>query len=263
MPFAEAWAWLRAELKEETAALRPIAAADRLLDRLLDWAAPDAALTVYDRRCRPLKLARNEASLDGDIHLKSVIRGKRKTVSGDSISFTDYITVVCGFDNDYERAADGTWVEAGVSVTGCADTVGHRLSEVTETAAWYGGATVTLFAKCVARREEEQRCGDGSTRVCSSCERIGMEVDSRDGRFHSAIGAVTARAPAGPEPFDCAIPCPRDERGATLQRVSAALAGVEMLQTGLEDHPTLFRTRAACRDYAKRHRMTAEERAPW
>jgi len=262
MPIAEAWAWLRAELPEETSRLRPIEETDALLERLLAWAAPDATFDVFDRSCRKLALTRNEASLDGAIHLETVVRGKTKTVSGDSIGFDNYITVVCGFDNEYERTAAG-WVETGASATGCADTIGRRLSEVTDTAAWYGGATVTISLKCVHRREHDQRCLDGSTRTCATCERIGMEVDSRDGHFHSEIAGATAHLPAGSEPVDCAVPCPEDARGDSLPRVNAALLDVELLQVGLEDHPTLFRTRAACRAYAKRHRMTADDKTQW
>ncbi|MCK9459843.1 MAG: hypothetical protein M0R80_09425 [Proteobacteria bacterium] len=48
-----------------------------------------------------------------------------------------------------------------------------------------------------------------------------------------------------------------------MERVKAALADVELLKTGLEEHPTLFRTRAACRAYSKKHKMTFEDRAQW
>jgi len=262
MTFDEAWAWLRAELPEETSRLRPLETADGLLDRLLGWAAPDATINVFDRSCRRLALTRNERSLDGPIHLKTLVRGKTKTVSGDSIGFDRYITVVCSFENMYERTAAG-WVETGASATGCADTVGHGLSEVSDTAAWYGGATVTISPKCILRREQEQRCVDGSVRTCATCERIGMELDSRDGHFHSAIAGVMAHLPPEPTPTDCAIPCPEDARGEALARVNAALGKVQLLQTGLEEHPTLFRTRAACQAYAKRHKMTADDRAQW
>ena len=262
MPFDEAWAWLRAELPEETAKLRPIEEADGLLDRLLAWAAPDETFDVYDRSCRKLELTRNERSLDGPIHLKTVVRGKSKTVSGDSIGFDWYITVVCSFENEYERTASG-WVETGASATGCADTVGGRLSEVTDAAAWYGGATVAISLQCVHRREQEQRCLDGAVRVCATCERIGIEADSRDGHFRSAVGGATAHLPPGKEPVDCAVPCPPDARGETVARVNAALSGVELLQIGVEEHPTLFRTRAACREYSKRHKLTAEDKAQW
>ncbi|MCK9459844.1 MAG: hypothetical protein M0R80_09430 [Proteobacteria bacterium] len=108
MTFAEALAWLRAELPEESARLRPFEEDDGLLDRLLDWAPPEGTIDVYDRSCRKLELTRNESSLDGSIHLKTVTRGRTKTVSGDSISFAGYVTVVCGFQNEYERTASGS-----------------------------------------------------------------------------------------------------------------------------------------------------------
>jgi len=262
--FAEAWAWLRAELSEETSRLRPIEETEGLLDRLLAWAAPDATFNVFDRSCRKLELTRNERSLDGPIHVKTVVRGKTKTVSGDSIGFDNYITVVCSFENEYERTAAG-WVETGASATGCADTVGYRLSQVTDTEAWYGGATVKISPKCILNREQEQRCLDGSTRVCTECKRIGIDVASQgpDAAFRGVVAAAEARVPPGPEPVDCAVPCPQDERGAKAERVRAALADVGLLQTGLEEHPTLFRTRAACREYSKRHKMTADDRAQW
>lgn len=263
MPLAEALAWLRAEVLEESARLRPIEENDGLLDRLLAWAPPEGTVDVYDRSCRKLELTRNESSLDGSIHLKTVTRGRTKTVSGDSISFAGYVTVVCGFQNEYERTAGG-WEEAGGWATGCAEWLGHLLSEVTDTEAWYGGAAVTISLKCIHRREQEQRCSDGSTRTCATCEQVGVETESHDGHFFRAMAGGTAvHLPPAGEPVDCSNPCPTDDRGDALPRVNAALAKVELLQTGLEEHPTLFRTRAACRAYSGKHKMTREDRAQW
>ncbi|MBI4701883.1 MAG: hypothetical protein HY744_12145 [Deltaproteobacteria bacterium] len=257
---AEAWVWLRAELPEEASRLRPFDPTEDLLGRLLGWAAPGKTIDVYDRSCRRLRLVRDDASLNGTIHEKTVTRGKTKTESGESIELGDHITLLCGFSHGYERTRDG-WRENAVSATGCAAAVGHRLSQVTDTAAWYGGELVSIAVKCTLRTQREQRCRDGSVRTCTSCEELRMEVASPASR--TAWGSAQARASAGPSPVDCAAPCPPDEKGTRLAQVNAALAGVKLLQVGMESHPTLFRTRAACLAYASTHAMSAADRPPW
>lgn len=261
MTFDEAWAWLREQLPEATANLRP-AGDDRRLDELLSWAAPDGTITLYDRACRKLALTRNERSLDGDIHVKEIVRGNTRTVSGESISFGWTITVLCGFDNEYQRTETGAWQETASSATGCATTVGHNLSEVTGTEVWYGGAALQLSAVCVMRHEKTQRCLDGSQQTCSSCERLGLEIESSDLHHRTTTAVGATRMFAGPEPVDCPA-CPADERTTKLAAVNAALKGAALERVDLERHPTLFRTRAACRAYRKRHKISASERSLW
>lgn len=261
MTFDEAWAWLGEELPEETAELRVVD--DALLEELLAWAPPDGAITAYDRRCRPLRLFRNEASLDGDIHVKTRVRGKRKTVSGESISFSWYIEVVCGFDNEYERGANGEWEEVGASATGCADTVGFGLSSVTGTAAWYGGALVDASVECGQTREMAQRCLDGSGRTCSSCGKLALRLRSRQPRYGVGSARSAVRVSAPEERVDCSVPCPADELTPRIPALNAALKGASFAQIGLDGHPVLFRTRAACRAYRKRHRIPAGELDVW
>ncbi len=253
---------LGAALPDETADLRP-SRDDGRLERLLAWAPADGTVTVFDRACRPLRVARNERSLDGDVHVKAIVRGRTKTVSGDTIELGWDVTLVCGFDVTYERNASGRWVETASGATGCADTVGHALSEVTDTAAWWGGASVAVAVKCGHRREEVQRCLDGSERTCATCERLAIELDSPEGRFHTASAVTAVRIPAGAGPVDCALLCPADARGAKIAAANAALAGADLEQVGLEKHPTLFRTRAACRAYRARHAIPASELATW
>jgi hypothetical protein len=261
MTFDEAWTWLGTELPDDTAELRLVD--DGLLEKLLAWAPPDGGVTVYDRRCRPLRLFRNETSLDGSIHVKTKVRGKRKTVSGESISFSWYIEVVCGFDNEYERGANGAWEEVGASATGCADTIGFSLSEVTATAAWYGGAMVDLQVRCGHTREIAQRCLDGSERTCASCGRLALRIRSHQSHYGVGSASSSMRTAAPGERTDCSIPCPADVLTPRVPAVNAALEGVELEQIGLEKHPTIFRTRAACREYRKRHRIPAGELDPW
>jgi hypothetical protein len=71
------------------------------------------------------------------------------------------------------------------------------------------------------------------------------------------------RIAAPEERVDCSIPCPADELTPRIPAVNAALKGVELEQIGLEKHPTIFRTRAACRDYAKRHRIPSDQLDVW
>lgn len=256
----DAWAWVRTERPEEAAHLRPSAAAAQL-ERLLAWAQPGGTVTVFDRACRPLRLTRNEATLDGDIHVRTRVLGDRKTVHGDSIAFGHGITVTCGYDLDYERTRGGKWRQAGVAATGCDTTIGHQLSEVTATAAWYGGTAVTVQVSCTSRREEAQRCLDGSTRTCAACDRIGLDVQSRESGHGSA--GVALRVPASGAPVDCSTPCPPDVRSAKVAAVNVALRGASLERIGLERHPTLFRTRAACEAYREQHEIPPRDLAQW
>lgn len=263
MTIDEAWAWVRAALPEESGDLRLLEESEDPLDRLLGWIEPGATAVVFDRLCRKLTLTRNEASLDGALGVRAERRGKTKLVSGEAIRFDHFITLLGGFMREYERDA-GSWEEVGAMGSGCLDYLGHRLSEVTDTQAWYGGAAVTISLVCRQRREAEQRCHDGTTRVCTFCERIGLSIRSLERHFMvSTVGGASTRTPAGPDLTDCTVLCPPDERVDEFTTLNASLEKAKFLLTDIEEHPTLFRTRAACREYRKRHRLAAEDHAQW
>ncbi|AKV01888.1 hypothetical protein AKJ09_08551 [Labilithrix luteola] len=260
MTFDEAWAWLSAELPKDTASLRP-SRDDGRLERLLAWAPPGGTTTVFDRACRPLKVARNEGSLDGDVHVKTVVHDRTKTVSGDTIELGRDITLVCGFDFTYERDASGKWVKTVVSATGCATTIGHSLSEVTDAEAWYGSAPARIEVKCSSRLETRQRCLDGTERTCSKCTRVAIELDG-PGHLRIPGGCAVLGPGRRPEPADCAVACP-DDLGAKIATVNAALSGATFEEFRLESHPTLFRTRSACLAYRRLHAIPRDQLETW
>jgi hypothetical protein len=66
-----------------------------------------------------------------------------------------------------------------------------------------------------------------------------------------------------PEPVDCTVPCPLDERAAKLAAVSVALKDAAFEQVGLDKHSVLFRTRAACWAYRQHHRIVPGELDVW
>lgn len=239
----EAWAWLRSELPAETANFRM--ADDHALGALLAWAPVDGTITAFDAGCRPLKLARGESSLDGDINVHTTITGSTKAVSGESISFGRRVTVTCGFDQTYERA-DGGWSLVQQGATGCDHDLGHRLSGVSDDAASYDAVDAEIQIHCAARHERVQQCSNGTSRTCSSCDRIGFDVSSREGHSRGVSPRVLMHDPAPGQTVDCAQPCPPDDRAAKIGPANAALAQAP-LETIRADHPLLFRTMAACR----------------
>ena len=256
MTFDEAWAWLRTELPEKTASLRP-ARDDGRLERLLAWAPPSATITVYDRACRPLKVSRHEHALAGEVNVRTAVRGRTKTVSGDTAQFGSHVFLSCGFDVTYERDASGKWVQTATGATGCASFPSDSLSEVTDAAAWYGARPVQKAeVKCGIARQETQRCRDGSERTCSTCQRLSLALHFVDpgtrGEYAlSASSRVQLQTSVPGQPVDCALPCPVDERSAKVAAANAALQLGKLERIGLEAHPTLFRTLAACRAYRR------------
>jgi hypothetical protein len=248
MDAAAAWAWLRSELPSETASFR-LDDDGQALGSLLAWAPANGTVTAFDGTCRPVQLARNEATLDGDIDVHTKIAGSTKSVSGDSISFGTRVTMTCGFDQTYERA-DGGWALVQQSATGCDQDVGHRLSGVSADAASYDAVDAELENHCGARRDVAQHCSDGTSRTCSSCERLAFDVSSREGHFHEAKGTIVAKDAKATESVDCSRPCPPDERGANIGPANAALARAR-LETIRPERPLLFRTIAACRAWPR------------
>lgn len=258
----EAWQWLRAKLPEETAKLRPDESRANI-DKLLAWAPGEVSTVVFDRACRPLTLTRNETTLDGDVNETTTIEGNTKTVHRDGIAFGFDITVVCGSDTIYERNAGGAWVESGGSATGCAHSLGHNLSDVRDGEVWYSAEQVTLTVACSSRHEREQLCTDGSTRTCAACTAASVDIKRQRGlgqtSRHGTIGVREGKAAA----VDCSTPCPVDELSPMIAAANAALADKAFEQLGYEQHPTLFRDRAACTAYRRKHVIAKDQVDVW
>ena len=250
MAATEALAWLRSELPSETADLR-FADDDHVLDELLAWAPAGQTITAFDEDCHAIQLTRNERTLDGPFHVRTTTTPTAKTISTDSISFGRGVTLTCGSDKRYERT-NGGWTLASESATGCDQTVGHRLSEVTADTASYDGVDAEITIHCGVRHDRARRCSDGVTRTCSTCDGVALDIASREGGFKkSAPSAITA-APAGADVVDCSMPCPIDVRSAKIARANVALAHAH-LATTRPTHPLLYRTLAACRARPRAH----------
>lgn len=242
----DAWIWVITKLPEEKERFtRP----RDLVPKLLAWGKK---LTVYDRACRPLRVTNTGEALVGVINVEAHLEGAFKKVHSDELVFDSSVTAVCGSDETYERQG-GRWVLVASGGTGCAQQLGHLLSRVTPTEAWYGGESAKVELVCASRTTERQTCTDGSTRTCSTCSQL-------------ALGYTAAGHTIGIEPsvrgVDCSQPCAPDELGAMLLELNAALTGAEFMKLDLEPHPTLFRTLEACQAYRRRHRVAKDELAP-
>lgn len=242
----DAWTWVITKLPEEKGRF---AQTDHLVPKLLAWGRK---LTVFDRACRPLKVTNTGEALVGIINVEAHREGPYRKVHSDELVFDSSVTAVCGSDETYERQG-GRWVLVASGGTGCAQQLGHLLSRVTPTEAWYGGASAKVELVCASRTTERQTCTDGSTRTCSTCSQL-------------ALGYTAAGHTIGIERsvrgVDCSQPCAPDELGAKLLELNAALTGAEFMTLDLEPHPTLFRTLEACQAYRRRHRVAKDELAP-
>jgi hypothetical protein len=103
----------------------------------------------------------------------------------------------------------------------------------------------------------------GKAKACERCEEWKVRAHSLESNFgisrHPSVRRVTL-----PPANDCDSPCAVNPPPPDVQRANEALRGREFLYTiDWNDHPLVFRTKAACRAYRKIHRFTADDLDFW
>ena len=268
MTAAEAWDWVRSMLDPKDAADLRVTDEDAVLKQLLAWAPTDAPITIYDRACRPLELVRSKEVLTGDIHAHTSTEGRTKEVAGDTIWVGRHV-ILSGYDQTYERGKDGKWVLTGGRGRFCTRSDG-RLSKVTNTEAWWGAESGRVTVECNGYDGHRQRCADGSERVCKTCDRLTLvfrgdpDYECRPLSGGSLTGMVSRiSSPAPVMQPDCTLPCSHDTFADKIAAANEALQHVSFTLGGREKHPSLFRSRAACRSYKKQHIIPKDQLERW
>ena len=259
--FAAEWAWIRGRYPD-AALYRPVENEDALLGELLSWAQPQAKTTIYDRACRPIRVERTDDQLYGLYNRQTQVRGSFKDVHTGELLLDQRIVVTDGFSESYRRGRNGRWQLEIAGAMGEAHTVGLLLSNVTSDAAWYNGELVRLRIACTKRLEEESPCTSGGSRKCVRCLEWGIHPSSMEPGYGRArhVPQTTAQAT---EAIDCTAPCRSDILPQEGRRAQAALRGHPFVVDGLEEHPFLFRTRKACRQYRRAHRIPPDVLRTW
>lgn len=248
------WAALRAQFPE-LAEHQPHDA-EAPLRTLLSWVPEHTTRTLYDQACRPiLRVGRDETGrLQGSVLQTRERTGDRKTEHWDGVAIGADIDLLCGSTIESERGRDGRWQQRASSATGCATTGPRHLYKVSESAAWYGEPSYGLERVVLSRHTRRQACRDGAERTCSFDVHGFAPADGA--RPRSAIGVS-----ASERDVDCRQPCVSSNLEAASQAgwTFQGLAFRKAIVAPENQHPTLFRTLEACRDYRARHPIAQ----PW
>jgi hypothetical protein len=116
--------------------------AQRILPRLLRWAAPTGRTTVFDLACRAIPVTRYKKELSGETPTP---RGMRDSSKG--VSFSAWVELTDIGHVDHGRA----------TVLGLLQTVESELSRVTNDAAWYGGEHPLIFRSRAACQDYRRK----------------------------------------------------------------------------------------------------------
>jgi hypothetical protein len=231
----------------DLARFRPLDLGPAPLDALLSWAGPRGA-TVYDERCRPIRVERDGRELAGDRVTRVSFEDGYKRVDAEDLRFGRQRAVLGPGHTLYARKA-GRWVEAGGGGCGCAEYPSGMLTRVTRNVAWYGSGIVTLRLACASCSETVTPCTDREgERVCRKCRSTWTQsfpVDPAVGVGYPGILTARVRTP----PADCSAPCEPDELGTRIENVNRILGKREFLDPDDRGKPGLFRTKEACRKY--------------
>jgi hypothetical protein len=246
----------------EAAEYREAQAARVPLQDLLNWAPPGRATTIYDRACRPIRIGRRDDAFHGLVNKQTSVEGNSRNEHADEVLLGARIVVTCGIDKHYRRGWHGQWVNDRTGFTGCVNPVGLRLSKVTSDAAWYNDQVVRLYIACTANLDEEMPCAGGGSRKCTRCLEWGIHATSLEQKYGMgrSVPTVTGKATM---PVDCSSPCPSMDLPDGSKDMQDALEGRKFLVEGPEEHPFLFRTRAACMRYWRQHPIPADEQRVW
>lgn len=235
------------------------------LQKLLAWIPKGKTGSVYDRRCRRIRVTRQAQVLQGRRATGRSISGKSMTISHDGYTFDSRILLTDGGTDSYKRRGR-KWVKVGGSAHGCANNVGLVLSKVTAGSAYYDAALVSLYVACGAPIYHKQHCQRGGQRDCRSCSSWTIQMKSRMyghryGRTRSPT--VTVGLPSAPRPVDCRKPCPSKAKYQAAKDLARFLRGRRFLHRSSPDHPYLFRSKKACRSYRKRKKISKDELNVW
>lgn len=119
------------------------------------------------------------------------------------------------------------------------------LLQMDETLALYGGVPVSARALCQHTVEHEQRCVDGTARLCAGCERMAVQLTSHAHNVGFGTIESTRSRLVDPGVADCSTPCPADGLGDTITRINDVL-GSRTLYRSTRSTVQLFRTKEAC-----------------
>jgi hypothetical protein len=231
---------------------------------LLSWAEPGDSVTVFDRACQPAVVTRHDDDqFWGNLTRKVIRSGGTIRESYDQISIGFRLNEFGCNHVEYERNAAGQWAVVASQGFGCWDIIGRALSQVKDDAAWYDAAMVRLSIDCSRKVVEETACANGKTKACERCEEWKVRAHPLESNFgisrHPSVRRVTL-----PPSNDCGSPCAVETPPPDVQRANEALRGREFLYIiEYNEHPLVFRTKAACQGYRKIHRFSADELDFW
>ncbi|MFT3927715.1 MAG: hypothetical protein QM778_34625 [Myxococcales bacterium] len=255
------WAWIKARFQGGDS-YDPASREDPL-QRLLAWVPPGRAATIFDRACRPLRVWRKGAALEGYARRTQHIVGNTKTVLIQRLTIDHFFEIQDADYTMYERQAGGGWHETESLGGGYASQrIGSALFAVHHDAAWFDESLVDLRVACDAVREEVSQCERGATRTCSLCTHWALHASTNEP--DRGIGFHIRRIRSEAKGQGCDLPCSADDPPADVVRANTTLAKMSFPYLGFADgHPHLFRTRAACRRYRSQHTIEEDELYLW
>ena len=160
------WTWVRSRFAVFPKDVLPAAAVPVAMEALLAWVPPDHEGILFDRACRPIHVHRDlygrEPVLVGEVHVQVSHEGIRRERRSNQVMFWDAIFA-------YSSGPYG-WFQP----------IGGRLSRVTEDAAFWNDAWMSIGPDC-ARRIAEQRACDGGVVRCERCAEWRFVPKSVDG----------------------------------------------------------------------------------
>jgi len=258
---AKQWKEAREEV-EELKRYRPLFLKPTPLDELLAWVPEGKKVQLFDEKCHPVKLERNEGVLTGPVDVKTKISKGVKSVHFKTGHFGLNVAYTGPSSTSYIRNKKGQWIRNSSGGIGSLESRAGALNRVTKNAAYYGGAVVSLKAVCRSYQEKCAICAGGSKRTCRTCRSIQIQAKSRShGIGFGYVKAPVKRASPCLKEVDCSKPCPEDVLSKKIAQLNSFLKGKEFvtLNSDIENPPILFRTRKACRRHRARHKKSKKK----
>ncbi len=253
---AKQWKEAREEV-EELKNYRPLFLKPTPLDELLAWVPKEKKAKLFDEKCRPVKVERNEDVLTGPVEVKTKISKGVKRVNFKTGHFGLSVSYTGPYSTSYKKDKQGQWVSYSSGGMGSLETRTGALNRVTKNAAFYGGAVVSLKAVCRSYHSKSVNCAGGGKRTCRICRSIQIQAKSRSqGIGFGYVGAAAKGVSFELKEFDCSKPCPVDVLGKKIAQLNSFLKGKKFvtLDSDIENPPILFRTRKACRRHRARRK---------
>lgn len=250
------WKEAREEV-EELKSYRPLFLKPTPVDELLAWVPKGKTVKLFDEKCRPVQVERNNGVLTGLVDVKTTISKGVKSVHFKTGHFGLSVSYTGPSSTTYTRNKKGQWVRNSSGGRGSLETRVGALNRVTKNAAFYGGAVVVLKAVCRSYDSKCAICEGGGKRSCRTCRSIQIQAKSRS----HGIGFGYAKTPSKSvtpclKKADCSQPCPVDVLGKKIAKLNAFLKGKQFVtvDSDIENPPALFRTRKACRRHRAKHK---------